>query len=113
MNKGSIAKYQNFKGQIENSHFSGENGTILNPLSIPFLFWDRGTPLQKKEKKCRLVRPHRLKPDQNINQIVYHLSPFCSSLPLSPQCAISVKETITINPAMAGLLVSQSQEDKL
>jgi len=62
MNKGSIAKCQNFKGQIEDSHFSGENGTILNPLSIPFLFWDRGTPLQKKEKQCWLVRPHRLKP---------------------------------------------------
>lgn len=113
MNKSSIAKCQNFKGQIEDSHFSGENGTILNPLFIPFLFWNRGTHLRKKEKQCRLARPHRLKPDQNVDQIVYHLSPFCSSLPSSPQCAINVKETITINLARAGLLVSQSQEDKL
>jgi hypothetical protein len=38
MNKGPIAKCQNFRGQIKDSHFGRDNGIVSNPLFIPFFF---------------------------------------------------------------------------
>jgi hypothetical protein len=37
MNKGPIAKFQNCKGQIENSYFNWENGPVLKTLFIIFI----------------------------------------------------------------------------
>jgi len=55
MNKGPIAKCQNFMEQNEDVIFSRRNDVIPKKTVHPLPPWNRGTHLQKREKERKMM----------------------------------------------------------
>jgi hypothetical protein len=104
MNKGLIAKCQNFKGQIKDSHFGRENGAVTNPLFIPFLSYNRGSHMQKK-KKHRCAKIPSSQSRQNVDQMVYHKSRV-NPISFVPRHAFGVRDKTHHQQSNHGRIVS-------